>query len=150
MQLSPNFTLAELIISGHDVDNTPNADQIKKLTILCNKILEPVRAFFDSPVIITSGFRSGQLNKLVGGQPTSQHTKAEAADFHVKGVANAEVYKYIVGNLIFDQVIAEKLSKQDGAAGWVHCSYTIDGPNRKNSISFLGAGKYVPGLEFIS
>ena len=147
MQLSKNFTLQELTRNGRDFKNSPNAEQIGNLIALCNMILEPVREHFKSPVIITSGFRSALVNKAVGGAPTSQHTKGEAVDFHLKGVANQEVYKFIRDTLVFDQLIAEKLSRINGAAGWIHVSYKLLG-NRNEAISFLGAGKYVSGLKF--
>ena len=48
MKLSRNFSLAELIKSDtairKGIDNNPNADQIEKLKLLCENILQPVRA----------------------------------------------------------------------------------------------------------
>ena len=61
MNLSRNFSLQELIKSDTairlDIDNNPNADQIKKLEILCERVLQPVRDHFGR-VKITSGYRS--------------------------------------------------------------------------------------------
>ncbi len=146
LQLSPHFSLNELIFTTHDVDNMPNDEQIDSLILLCNNILEPVRAHFKSPVIVTSGFRCPELNKLVGGKFNSQHTLGQAADFNVKNVANDKVWKYIADNLIFDQLIAERLSETDPKAGWLHTSYASH--NRHDAISFLGNGKYCPGLKY--
>lgn len=146
MQLSKHFTLAELTVTNQKVNNIPSAEQIAKLKSLCNSILEPVRIYFGKPVIITSGFRSFAVNKAVGGSITSQHSKGEAADFTVKGVANAEVWKYIRYNLVFDQLIAEKLSKADGHKGWIHVSYSAVN-NREQALSYVG-GKYVPELVY--
>ena len=46
MNLSRNFSLQELIKSDTavrmDIDNNPNADQIEKLKLLCENILQPV------------------------------------------------------------------------------------------------------------
>ena len=40
------------------IDNTPGAGEIKSLGDLCYEVLEPLRAHFDKPVTITSGYRS--------------------------------------------------------------------------------------------
>ena len=64
MNLSRNFSLQELIKSDtairKGIDNNPNADQIEKLKLLCENILQPVRDHFGR-VKVTSGFRSSEL-----------------------------------------------------------------------------------------
>jgi zinc D-Ala-D-Ala carboxypeptidase len=69
MNLSRNFTLQELTKSDTavrlGVDNNPNANQIEKLKLLCENILQPVRDHF-GPVTITSGFRSPALCVKIG------------------------------------------------------------------------------------
>ena len=93
MQLTRNFSLQELIKSDtairKGIDNNPNADQVEKLKTLCEKILQPVRDHFGR-VKVTSGFRSPELCVAIGSSLTSQHSKAEACDFEVMGVDNAE------------------------------------------------------------
>ena len=50
MKLSRNFSLSELIKSSTairlGIDNNPNEDQIEKLKLLCENILQPVRDHF--------------------------------------------------------------------------------------------------------
>ena len=50
MNLSRNFTLQELIKSDtavrKGIDNNPNSDQIAKLKLICDNILQPVRDHF--------------------------------------------------------------------------------------------------------
>jgi zinc D-Ala-D-Ala carboxypeptidase len=50
MNLSRNFTLQELIKSDtairKGIDNNPNADQVEKLKLLCERVLQPVRDHF--------------------------------------------------------------------------------------------------------
>lgn len=147
--LSPHFKLNEFTDNSHGIINIPDDQQIKSLILWCMNIGEPLRAHFKLPIIITSGFRSKALNEVVGGVATSQHTKGEAVDFHIPSIANADIWRYIIGNLDFDQLIAEKLKENDANAGWIHCSYTAKN-NRHDCISFLGDGKYVKGLEFIT
>jgi zinc D-Ala-D-Ala carboxypeptidase len=46
------------------IDNTPGAGEIKSLGDLCYEVLEPLRAHFDKPVTITSGYRAKLYVKL--------------------------------------------------------------------------------------
>ncbi len=52
-------------------------DAIKELV---DTVLQPLRDSWGKPMHINSGYRCPDLNKAVGGQPTSQHVKGEAAD----------------------------------------------------------------------
>jgi len=110
MDLTRNFTLQELIKSDtairKGIDNNPNADQIEKLKLLCEKILQPVRDHFGR-VKVTSGFRSPQLCTAIGSSINSQHSRAEAADFECVGVDNAELADWIHRELDWDQLIVE-------------------------------------------
>lgn len=153
MKLSHNFTLQEFTDSPKakelGIDNIPNAIQIAAMQSLCDNILEPIRTHFNSPVRILSGFRCPELNKAVGGAITSQHTLGEAADINVHGVKNDDLWRFIVLNLNFDQVIAEKLREDDGNAGWIHISHRREGKQRGESLSFLGNNNYINGLHYM-
>lgn len=153
MKLSPHFDLLEFTDSmkAHELEikNIPNLLQISRMQALCDIILEPVREHFNNPVIITSGFRSPELNEAVGGKPDSQHLFGEAADIRVANTRNDDVWRFIVHHLNFDQCIAEKIRFDDGQAGWIHVSHKIAGKQRQESLSFLGE-KYVSGLSYIS
>ena len=127
MRLSPNFTLAELTKSQtalrKGIDNTPTQDEIEKLQLLVDNVLQRVRDHFGRPVTINSGFRCLKLNRAIGSKDNSQHRKGEAADIEVPGVSNLELAEWIRDNLTFDQLILEFYSEDDPAAGWVHVSY---------------------------
>ena len=58
-------------------------------------VLEEIRAHFNKPVIITSGYRTPEYNKKIGGAKNSQHTKGKAADIKVSGIPAKEVQKYL-------------------------------------------------------
>ena len=58
-------------------------------------VLELVRIHFNSPVTITSGYRSPEHNAKVGGAPKSKHVEGIAADFKVKGFEPDEVYHFL-------------------------------------------------------
>ena len=137
-KLSPHFTLGELLISEtaarRGIPNIPRPAENAALRLLCDKVLEPVRVHFARPVVITSGYRSPQLNKAVKGSATSQHCRGEAADFTVPGVSNLEVIRWMHRNLDFDQLIYEF-----GETGWIHCSYSA-GQMRNSELSAVRRG----------
>ena len=134
MELSKSFTLNELTKSQEamrlGIENIPNKEHIENLKILCEKILQPLRDYYGMPVSISSGYRSVALCEAIGSSAKSQHTKGQAADFEIFGVANKDVSDFIVQNLDYDQCILEFWNENEPNSGWVHCSYSISG-NRK-------------------
>lgn len=58
------------------------------------KYLQQIREYFKAPITITSAYRCPTHNSRVGGAPGSRHSKGDAADIVVKGVAPREVAKY--------------------------------------------------------
>jgi zinc D-Ala-D-Ala carboxypeptidase len=145
--LSTHFTLEEMIKSQtaarKRISNIPDAAQTAALKLLCEKVLEPVRAHFQAPVIVTSGFRCAKLNKAIGGSGTSQHCYGQAVDFGVHGVSDLEVAKWIRDNLRFDQLILEFPPE-----GWVHVSYDATLRQQVLTAKRLSRGtKYLPGLQ---
>jgi hypothetical protein len=134
MILSKSFTLNELTKSQEatrlGIENVPNEEHIENLKILCEKILQPVRDFYGMPLSVSSGYRSAALCEAIGSSAKSQHTKGQAADFEIFGVANKEVAEFIIKNLEYDQCILEFWNENEPNSGWVHCSYSANG-NRK-------------------
>ena len=65
MKLSANFELSELtksqVAERKGLPNNPSANQIDNLKALCINVLQPIRSEFDKPVIISSGYRSGEV-----------------------------------------------------------------------------------------
>ena len=148
MQLSRNFKLSEFeksqTATRKGIDNKAGSGEIKNLTDLCYEVLEPVRAKFDKPITITSGYRSEELCEAIGSKATSQHAKGQAADFEIAGVSNLEVALWIQNNCDFDQLILEFWKDDDPNAGWIHCSFN-DGSNRKQVLTYDGKS-YTNGL----
>ena len=119
MNLSPNFTLEELthseIAERKGLDNTPSKE-VKANLVRLALFLEEVRKLLGRPILINSAYRSLEVNKAVGGKPTSQHVLGCAADIKVSGMTPNNVVKEILkSNIEYDQVIREFDS-------WTHIS----------------------------
>ncbi len=148
MNLSPHFTLDEMTRSAtavrRGIDNTAPPPVIAALRLLCAEVLEPVRAHYGRPVIVTSGYRSPALNRAIGGSASSQHSLGEAADFTVAGISNIAVCRWIEKNLRFDQLIYEF-----GEAGWVHASFSARRARNQTLTArrtASGQTTYLPGI----
>lgn len=86
--LTPHFALREFSESAtamkHGIDNRPTPEVVENLRRLCSHTLEPLREKLGLPIIITSGFRTKELNDIiVHASRKSQHMSGQAADFHV-------------------------------------------------------------------
>jgi zinc D-Ala-D-Ala carboxypeptidase len=152
MKLSSNFTLSELCKSEtaarKGIDNTPPEDVINNLTCLCDMVLQKVRNKL-GVVMVTSGYRSPELNKAIGGSVTSDHCKGLAADFEVVGFDNKELALWIEDNLVFKQLILEFYEEGQPNSGWVHCSFE-EGNNKSEVLRAVKDGKktvYLQGLN---
>lgn len=137
MKLSEHLDLSEVVRSESakrkGISNMPTAEHIANFKILAEKIFEPIRVHFRCPIIISSGYRSKELNQAIGGSSTSQHCTAEAIDIDMdgtpNGVTNRMVFDYIKDNLEFDQLIYEFGNSEN--PDWVHVSYESTGKQRK-------------------
>ena len=151
MNLTENVSLKELTKSESatrfGISNEPTEEALSNLQKLATHILQPVRDHFGKPLIITSGYRSPELCVKIGSTTTSQHTKGQASDFEIGGIANKDLSDWIHQNLDYDQLILEFWKPEDANSGWVHCSYKGEGQNRKQylrAITENGKTKYEP------
>ena len=76
--------------------------------LLCQKVLQPLRDKFGSAIIVNSGYRSPAVNKAVGGVPTSQHVRGEAADITAGSKERNKRLFEILKTIEVDQTIDEK------------------------------------------
>ena len=93
-------------------------DAVRELTV---QVLQPLRDAWGQPLKINSGYRCPKLNAAVGGVPTSQHTKGEAADIHADHPVKLAQLAYDLG-LPFDQMIIYPT--------FVHFSHKLHGAQR--------------------
>ena len=154
MQLSKNFNLVELTKSQtaerKGIPNDPSPDHQENLRLLCERVLQPVRDHFNHVVSVSSGYRSPQLCSAIGSSIDSQHAKGMAADFEIYGTPNNEIFNWIKGNLLYDQMILEFWNSDEPNSGWVHVSYTKEiNSNRKEYLMAIktdGKTEYKPIL----
>ena len=151
MQLSTNLSLAEVTRSEtakrRGISNMPTAEHIENFKKLAINIFQPIREHFGKPIIISSGYRSAELNKAIGGSLSSQHSSGEAIDIDMDGtdITNKQIFDYIKENLNFDQMIAE-FPKQ-GNPDWVHVSFAANRSQRKQILvakKVNGKTTYIP------
>ncbi|MBQ2968849.1 MAG: peptidase M15 [Bacteroidaceae bacterium] len=85
-----HFTLSELTGSltaeACSIANRPPAEAEASLIVLAERVLDPLREAWGSPLYVTSGYRSAALNRKVGGVATSYHLRGMAADITAKSV----------------------------------------------------------------
>jgi hypothetical protein len=137
MKLSEHLDLSEVTRSESakrkGISNMPTEAHIANFKLLAEKIFEPIRTHFRCPIIISSGYRSKELNAAIGGSLTSQHCSGKALDIDMdgtpNGVTNRMVFDYIKDNLDFDQLIYEFGDSNN--PDWVHVSYESSGKQRK-------------------
>ena len=139
MKLSEHMTLAELCKTNTGIENVPNEAQVENLKRVC-RWLERLRKRWndkygdgDDPIIINSGFRSPEVNKAVGGVPTSNHLTGCAVDIRCVGMEQALRYASILLDISdmsredFDELLIE----QKRSVVWIHFAVRPWGNRRR-------------------
>ena len=139
--MTKNFTLAELTKTLTGLPNDIPKHLEGNIQSLVDNVLQPVRDAL-GVIIVTSCYRSPEVNKAIGGSSTSQHCLAQAADLKFKG-GNDVLFNWLKDNTDFDQLIWE--FGTDEEPSWVHISYSPR--HRKQilkAIKHNGKTKYLP------
>jgi hypothetical protein len=143
MTISDHISYREATKSGtairRGIDNDPNQMQLAAMRFVAETIFEPVRlGLGGKPIGISSFFRCELLNRVIGGAPSSQHTKGEAIDIDAdilrNGITNRAIFNYIKENLTYDQLIWE--FGNDREPDWVHVSRVLEG-NRRETLKAI-------------
>jgi len=158
-RLSDHFVLRELtrsrVAEKHQLYNVPREEsELANLKALAEQVLEPARRYLGVPLIITSGYRCGTLNRLIGGAVQSQHMFGEAADFVPRGVpvADAALTLAALDDLPFDQLIYEVRDREGtDPQEWIHISHKRVAENRREILTIHrpieGAQTVVSGIH---
>lgn len=116
MRLSENFYLNEFECKSGAAMPENVLINIKTLAIQ----LQVLRNALNASILVTSGYRSPEHNKKVGGSPKSQHVEGTAADIKVSGYTPKQVAAKI-------EELIEKGEMKQGGIGiystWVHYDF---------------------------
>ena len=88
----------------------------------------------EEPIVINSGYRSEEVNKAIGGVPTSNHLTGCAVDIRVAGIEQLLRYAVILLDIAdgtkrnFDELLLER-NKKGGL--WLHFAVRPSGNRRK-------------------
>lgn len=147
MRLSKNFTYEELCYSNiaerRGINNRPQTKEeemnvIENLRNLCFEVLQPLRDYLGSPVIINSGYRCKALNEAVGCVKNSQHCRGEACDIRISSTKQGREWAaWIEDNCRFDQMLLER-NKNGGV--WLHVSCKRNAEANRQVFSRMDVG----------
>lgn len=139
--LSEHFSLAELTKTKQHIENVPSEAQVENLKRVC-RWLERLRKRWndkygdgDDPIVINSGFRSAEVNKAVGGVPTSNHLTGCAVDIRCIGMEQALRYAAILLDIsdLNREDYDELLIEQKGRVIWIHFAVRSSGNRRRTN-----------------
>lgn len=124
------FEKSEVAEQKHICNVIVSFDVRDSIKALVDEVLQPLRDAWGKPLAVNSGFRCRELNEEVGGVPTSQHRKGEAADicpFGRNGKGDIKVVTELARlavklKLPFDQMILYP--------SFVHFSHKLTGEQR--------------------
>ena len=142
-RLSEHFTLAELTKTKTGIENVPNEEQVNNLKRLCGW-LEQLRRRWnnlygdgDDPIIINSGFRSPEVNRVVGGATLSNHLTGCAVDIRCVGIEQALRYAAILLDIsdLNKEDFDELLIEQKAHTYWIHFAVKPSCNRRRTNLS---------------
>ena len=140
-KLSEHFTLGEMTRSNShpEIYNIPSHEVIANMKRVC-EWLEVLRERAGTPIIINSGYRSPQLNRKIGGVPTSNHLTGCAADIRVKNMEQLIRYASILLDYAdeskqeFDELLIERNAH---GAIWLH--FAVRPSGNRHKYAFINA-----------
>ena len=154
MKLSQHFSLGELTKTKYVTEdgNIPSHVEIENLIRVCGW-LEELRARYnrlyvwnveggmwnEEPIVINSGYRSPEVNRLAGGAANSNHLTGCAVDIRCAGKVQMIRYAAILLDIAdgTKQDYDELLLEQHGSVCWLH--FAVRPKENRRRISFMRA-----------
>lgn len=131
MNLTKHFQISEFerseTASKHSIKNKIPEKYLQNIFSLAN-LLEIIREIYGKPIIINSGYRCPELNRLVGGSVNSQHLTGSAADIRTKSNTksdNKELFELIVGLQKSNKIEFRSLINEKDFS-WIHIAVQDD------------------------
>ena len=116
MKLTDNFSLQEF----QSKDGAPFPNDVMNNLVTLAQQLQVLRDHLGKPITVTSGYRSKEHNKKIGGALDSYHVRGMASDIQVEGMKPKEVAEAIEG-------LIKEGKMMEGGIGiyrsWIHYDY---------------------------
>ena len=133
------FTYLELVRTDTGIPNSPTEwQQVVNLQRIAF-FLDRLREYMGSAVIVTSGFRSPEVNARVGGSKTSAHLQGLAADIVPKS-RTQEDFKRMLAYLeplaelkAVDQII---VYRNGDTVKWIHVGLKEDSLKNRGQVIY--------------
>lgn len=156
-----NFNLREMTASltaiRRNIENTPQSVELESMVGVL-RCLQVVRDFYGDWILITSGYRSKELNEAVGGAKNSMHMRGRAAD--IRGADMDELLRQILRaademNKISQRTsidelqvprITKILDEREGERRWFHveCEASLKVPRYGRIKNGVQQGELIP------
>lgn len=153
-RLSEHFTVAEFTASrtalAQGIDNDLPIDLLANARATA-AMLERIRSYLSDlkgstvPVTISSGYRSPELNRAVGGSPRSDHMQALAADILAPAFGRPIDVARALEDVIDEMGIGQLINEFPDGKGWVHVSVQTPAAAENKVITVTRSGT-VPGV----
>lgn len=150
MLSTKNFSITELEKSNtakeHGIDNSIPRELLVNAMLTLEKLEEVRKILGNNPILISSGYRCAELNKLVKGSATSAHSFALAADFACPSFGDPrDIVNALKGfGKMFDQLILEN---PDTNNSWVNIGFKQSGNRGQVLTKFSTKSTYSAGVQ---
>lgn len=146
MKLSANFSLEEFTASEtaerRRLDNSLPPELLMTAQNTA-EMMEKIRAVLgDNPIIITSGYRSPEVNRAIGSGDSSDHIKAMAVDFKCPAYGTPKAVALHLADKIDSLGIGQIIYEHT----WVHVS-TRRPSKDVNRVLTMNGGNYSVGIN---
>ena len=119
---SAHFRLEEFLNTQKYPCNKPTLQHVINMAYGCQQLLEEARRIV-GPIIVNSGYRNEDVNRMVGGVQNSQHLLGQAADIRPRDPQQFQrLTDFLSRHPLTDQLLTGR--------GWMHISWNPFGQPR--------------------